>query len=238
MITITSQSNTDDLGAIRNQLAQTIADFNLPTGYTITFGDNINELDQNSSNFISTMLMALILIYLVMSALFESVFFPMSILTTVPMALGGAVWMLYFTGSQFDSVTLIGCILMAGVIVNNGIVIVDHIITVRRGPGPRIDCIVKAGGDRFRPVMMTALTTILGLVPLAMVTTGNAATFAGLGRALIGGLTAGTLLTLIIVPIFYSLIDDFQLWCLRFLGSFSRRRPQVESLDDGSVATD
>jgi len=222
VISVTAQANTDDFGAIRDQLAVAITDFHMPAGYTVDFGESLRELDENTSNFVSTLLMALILIYLVMSALFESVFFPMSILTTVPMALGGAVWMLFLTGSQFDSITLIGCILMAGVIVNNGSVIVDHINLVRRGGGGRSDCIVKAGGDRFRPVMMTALTTILGLLPLALVNSGSAATFAGLGRALIGGLSAGTLLTLIIVPVFYSLIDDFQQWFLRFLGSFSR----------------
>lgn len=222
VISLTAQADSQDLGAIRRILAGTINDFNLPAGYHIDFGDSLREVGENMTNFISTMLMALILIYLVMSALFESVFFPMSILTSVPLALGGAVWMLFATGSQFDSVTLIGCILMAGVIVNNGIVIVDHINFVRRANPSLIDSIVQAGGDRFRPVMMTALTTILGLVPLAFMTTGSAATFAGLGRALIGGLTAGTLLTLVIVPVFYSLIDEFQRWCLRFIGSFKR----------------
>jgi hydrophobic/amphiphilic exporter-1 (mainly G- bacteria), HAE1 family len=229
VISVTAQANTEDYGAIRNQLAVAIAGFRMPNGYVIDFDESLKEVGENSSNFISTLLMALILIYLVMSALFESVFFPMSILTSVPMALGGAVWMLFMTGSQFDSVTLIGCILMAGVIVNNGIVIVDHINLVRKGDLCRTDSIVKAGGDRFRPVMMTALTTILGLVPLAMVNSGSAATFAGLGRALIGGLTAGTLLTLIVVPVFYSLIDDFQHWCLRFLGSLDLRKRRSET---------
>ncbi len=95
--------------------------------------------------------------------------------------------------------------------------------------------IVNAGADRFRPVMMTALTTILGLVPMAAATSGSGATFAGLGRALIGGLTVGTVLTLVVVPVFYSLIDEFQGWCIGFLGSFKRRDP-VESA--GATASD
>jgi HAE1 family hydrophobic/amphiphilic exporter-1 len=137
-------------------------------------------------------------------------------------------------GSQFDSVTLIGCILMAGVIVNNGIVIVDHINTVRKSEAGLDDAIVRAGADRFRPVMMTALTTILGLVPLAFMTTGSAATFAGLGQALIGGLTAGTVLTLVIVPVFYSIIDEFQGWFLRFIGGFKpRSAAAVEGAGEG-----
>lgn len=228
VISLTAQADSEDLGAIRRLLTSTINDFRLPAGYHIDFGDSLREVGENMTNFMSTMFMALILIYLVMSALFESVFFPMSILTTVPLALAGAVWMLFATGSQFDSVTLIGCILMAGVIVNNGIVIVDHINYLRRANPNLDDSIVQAGGDRFRPVMMTALTTILGLVPLAFLTTGSAATFAGLGQALIGGLTVGTLLTLIIVPVFYSIIDEFQGWCLRFLGGFKAPRAAGE----------
>ncbi|MBX3180573.1 MAG: efflux RND transporter permease subunit [Candidatus Hydrogenedentes bacterium] len=234
VIRITAQADSEDLGGIRRDLAEAINDYPLPPGYYIDFGDSLREVGENMANFTSTMIMALILIYLVMSALFESVFFPMSILTSVPLALGGAVWMLYGMGSQFDSVTLIGCILMAGVIVNNGIVIVDHINTVRKSERSLTDAIVRAGGDRFRPVMMTALTTILGLVPLAFMTTGSAATFAGLGQALIGGLTAGTVLTLVIVPVFYSIIDEFQGWFLRFIGGFKRRvAPAAEGAGEG-----
>jgi len=223
VIRITANAESEDLGGIRRDLALAINDFPLPPGYFIDFGDSLREVGENMTNFATTMVMALILIYLVMSALFESVFFPMSILTSVPLALGGAVWMLFLTGTEFDSVTLIGCILMAGLIVNNGIVIVDHINAVRQTEPDCDRAIIKAGSDRFRPVMMTALTTILGLVPLAFLTTGSAATFAGLGQALIGGLTVGTLLTLVIVPVFYSLIDEFQAWCLRFLGGFKVR---------------
>lgn len=222
VIALSAHADTDDLGTVRNALAGAINAHRMPPGYHIDFGDTLRELGANMTNFASTLLMAVILIYIVMAALFESVVLPLSVLSSVPLALGGAVWMLYFTGSQFDSVTLIGCILMAGVIVNNGIVIVDHINNLRGGRENLAEGIVSAGADRFRPVMMTALTTILGLVPMAAATSGSGATFAGLGRALIGGLAVGTMLTLVVVPVFYSLIDDFQRWCLDFLGSFKR----------------
>jgi HAE1 family hydrophobic/amphiphilic exporter-1 len=218
IINITARAGSDDMGQIKRDLQNAAANFDMPVGYGIDLGDSLMELDDNVFSFASMLLMAIILIYLVMAALFESYFFPLSILTTVPIALAGAVWALYFTGTQFDSVTLIGCILMAGIIVNNGIVIIDHINQVRREMGTRDPAIVEAGCNRFRPVMMTAITTILGLVPLAMATTGGAATFAGLGRALIGGLTIGTVLTLIIVPVFYTFLDDFQRWCVNFFG--------------------
>ncbi|MBI1318510.1 MAG: MMPL family transporter [Candidatus Hydrogenedens sp.] len=223
IVNITARAESDDMGQIKRDLEVAAKSFDLPVGYGIDLGDSLMELDENAFSFLSTMLMAVILIYLVMAALFESYFFPLSILTTVPIALAGAVWALYFTNTQFDSVTLIGCILMAGIIVNNGIVIIDHINQVRRETGTRNPAIIEAGCNRFRPVMMTAITTILGLVPLALATTGGAATFAGLGRALIGGLTVGTVLTLVIVPVFYTFLDDFQRWCFNFFGGILNR---------------
>jgi len=113
---------------------------------------------------------------------------------------------------------------MAGIIVNNGIVIVDHMRNLCADTKDRNGAIVQAGKDRFRPVLMTAITTILGLVPVAMAQTGGAATFAGLGRALIGGLLTGTLLTLFVVPVFYGLLDDFSSWIRNFIGNITMWR--------------
>lgn len=231
VVHITAKTMTDDLSRIQRDLRASVDSFYMPPGYTIEFGEELDELEDTLFNFTTTMLMAIILIFLVMSALFESYFLPLSILTTVPMALGGAMWMLFFTGSQLDMVTFIGCILMAGVIVNNGIVIVDHINTLRKKTSDRTEAIIQGGCNRFRPVMMTALTTILGLVPLAMARTGGAGSFSGLGRALIGGLSAGTLLTLLVVPLFYSLLDDFQQWCGDFIGGLKGMRGRTKPPD-------
>lgn len=224
VVTVSAKLNTKNLSLVRSDLQSAVEYLDLPPGYTVDFGEELEDIEANIFNFASTMAMAIILIYLVMAALFESYLLPLSILTTVPMALGGAVWMLAYMGNQFDQITLIGCILMAGVIVNNGIVIVDHINRLYRSRGNRTEAIVQAGVDRFRPVMMTAMTTVLGLVPLAMAKTGGASTFAGLGQALIGGLTAGTLLTLVIVPIFFTILDDFQRWAANFFGNLTGRR--------------
>ena len=223
VINISATTESNDLKKVRNDLEKVLDNFVLPVGYSIEFGDKLDKIEDTISQSTNTLLMAVILIYLVMSALFESFLLPLSILSSVPLALGGSVWMLSFTNSSWDTVTLIGNILMVGVIVNNGIVIVDHINSLRRKEGMnRIDAIVQAGRDRFRPVMMTAITTILGLVPLAMAKTGGASLFAGLGRALIGGLTVGTLLTLFVVPLFYTLLDDLQHWTLNFLANLAK----------------
>jgi len=223
VVTLQAKTRTDDLRAVQRELRQATNNFELPHGYDIEMSGQLLEMQENAFTFMTTLLMALVLVYLVMAALFESYLLPLSILSSVPLALGGAVWMLFFTGLQLDAITFVGCILMSGLIVNNGIVIVDHINTLRRRGLPRAEAIVQGGRDRFRPVLMTALTTILCLVPLAVAKTGGAGTFAGLGQALIGGMAAGTMLTLCVVPLFYTLLDDLQRWLVNFFGNLANR---------------
>ncbi len=223
VVEVSAQTDNRNLMAVKRELRTLMDNIQLPPMYSYMFGDEFEEMDENVVNFTFTLLMAVVLIYLVMCALFESLILPFSIMTTVPLALIGAVWMLFFTNTPFDSISLIGCILMAGIIVNNGIVIVDHIRHLCMGQGDRNAAIVQAGKDRFRPVMMTACTTILGLVPVSLATTGGAATFAGLGRSLIGGLIMGTALTLFVVPVFFGLLDDLSRWMRGFLGDITMK---------------
>ncbi len=223
VVTVTATTEQKDMLAVRRDLERLIAIFDLPPGYSIQLGDQFQELDVDLTNLVSTMAMAIILIFIVMSALFESVLLPLSILTSVPLAFIGVVWTLALTDTPLDTIGLIGCILMVGIVVNNGIVIVDHINFLRGQGLARSQAIVQAGRDRFRPVMMTALTTILGCVPLALGgSSSGSLSFSSLGRSLIGGLSVATLLTLLIVPLFYSMIDDVRIWFGHFAGSLAR----------------
>jgi HAE1 family hydrophobic/amphiphilic exporter-1 len=223
VITVTATTDQKDMLQVRGELERLIAMFDLPPGYSVQLGDQFEELDVDLTNLFTTMAMAIILIFIVMSALFESVLLPLSILTCVPLAFIGVVWTLALTGTPLDTIGIIGCILMVGIVVNNGIVIVDHINFLRGQGLPRTQAILQAGADRFRPVMMTALTTILGCIPLAIGgSSGGSMSFASLGRSLIGGLSVATLLTLLIVPLFYSLIDDGRVWMGSFAGSLAR----------------
>lgn len=218
VIVVTAKTAADNLVGLAKDVKNLMASFDLPRGYSIDQGDEMEELAKDLANFITAMALAVVLIYIVMGALFESYVLPLSILTTVPLAALGVCWAMYLTNTPVDTVSLIGVILLMGVVVNNGIVIVDHINQLRKQGIGRTEAILQAGRDRFRPVMMTALTTILGCVPLAVGSTiGQTVAFYSLGRALIGGLTAGTFLTLVVVPLFYTLVDDVQTWCLRFL---------------------
>ncbi|MCP4644842.1 MAG: efflux RND transporter permease subunit [bacterium] len=223
VVTVLAKTYSADLSGVMRDLRLLIDQFEMPAGYTVQLGDELLDMESDMSNFVTALVMAVILIYLVMGALFESYLLPLSILTTVPLAGIGVLWAMYLTGTAVDTIALIGSILMVGIIVNNGIVIVDHVNQLRRGGMERRRAILQAGRDRFRPVMMTASTTILGCVPLAV--GGKMAgevEFGSLGVALIGGLTVGTLLTLFIVPVFYTLIDDFRMWFRDFFSSLAR----------------
>jgi len=222
---VTASTAGPNLANVRYSLRNIVDSFELPTGYSLVLGDELRGLQEDQSNFFSILLLAVALIFIVMSALFESCLIPLSILTSVPLAFLGVIWTMYLTGTPLDTIAFIGCILMVGVVVNNGIVIVDHITNLRRQGLSRFDVIIRSGHDRIRPVLMTALTTILGatplVAPLVFERIGQPATVS-LGCALIGGLTAGTLLTLFVVPLFYTFVDDFQTWIMRYLGSVSR----------------
>ena len=221
VITISGRIETTNYKQIQKDMQARISSFEMPLGYTIDLGEQFTEMETSLSNFLMTLVMAIILIYIVMAALFESLLLPLSILTSVPLAFVGVYWALFVTKTPFDTVGIIGCILLVGVVVKNGIVIVDHINFLRKTEGmERHAAVLQAGRDRLRPVWMTAMTTILGAVPLAVEGSGgNSISFICLGRAFIGGLISGTVLTLIVVPLFYVVIDDAQEWIRHYIAS-------------------
>jgi HAE1 family hydrophobic/amphiphilic exporter-1 len=234
---ITAMTAGKDLSHARDVVQNAIDQFDLPLGYTIAFGDELQNLQEDASNFASLLLLAVVLIFVVMSALFESCLLPLSIMTSVPLAFLGVGWMMFLTGTPMDTIAFIGCILMVGVVVNNGIVIVDHINHLRKHENlERFDAIMQAGRDRLRPVLMTAITTILGAAPLIapifVEGFGEPATVS-LGCAMIGGLITGTFLTLLVVPLMYSFIDDLQVWLGRFIAAIAGLRGRKQ----GSAAS-
>jgi len=142
-----------------------------------------------------------------MASQFESFLHPFVILFTIPLALIGAVFALWITGSTISVVVFIGLILLAGIVVNNAIVLLDFINQLRAKGMPKIEAIIEGGKSRLRPIMMTALTTILGLIPLAMGFGEGAEVRSPMAITVIGGLTVSTLLTLIVIPVVYAAVD-------------------------------
>jgi HAE1 family hydrophobic/amphiphilic exporter-1 len=172
------------------------------------------------------LLLSITFVFLLMGVLFESFLLPLSIITTIPMAFLGVYWTLWLTGTPLDAMGAVGMVVLVGVVVNNGIVYIDLVTRLRRDGTSRTQALIEAGGRRLRPILMTALTTIFGVLPMAM----GDSSFVGmpyspLGRVVAGGLAAGTLLTLFLLPFLYSVLDDARDTSRRWLAWVVGRSP-------------
>ena len=164
-------------------------------------------MSDSFQSLIFALALAVFLVYLVMASQFESLLHPFIILFTIPLALVGAILGLYLTGTTISVVVFIGLILLAGIVVNNAIVLIDLINQMREKGAEKLDAILDGGKSRLRPILMTTLTTTLGLLPLAIGFGDGAELRAPMGITVIGGLLVSTLLTLVVIPVMYSIMD-------------------------------
>ncbi|MCR5690999.1 MAG: efflux RND transporter permease subunit, partial [Eubacterium sp.] len=184
-----------------------VNNYQLPDGYTIEF-DGENEATQESMEQVMLMMaLGIVLMYLIMVAQFQSLLSPFIILFTVPLAFTGGFMGLWMSGSDVSVIAMIGFVMLAGIIVNNGIVLVDYINILRREGMEKKEAIIEAGTTRLRPILMTAITTILGLVPMVVGNQMGADMSRPMAIVTIGGLIYGTLLTLLVVPCIYDLLN-------------------------------
>ncbi len=207
-VAIVSASLTEgDLGSAVSALQMELAALSLPPGVGLTVAGQSEEMSDALRSMQFTLLMAVFLVYLVMASQFESLIHPFVILFTIPLALVGAVLALYVTGTTLNVVAFIGVIMLAGIVVNNAIVLVDFINQLRAQGLEKFEAIRQAGSVRLRPILMTTLTTVLGLLPMAIGLGEGAEVRAPMAIAVIGGLLVSTLLTLVVIPVVYSLLD-------------------------------
>ena len=169
----------------------------------------------------------MIFVFLLMGILFESFVLPLAVIIAVPFSFLGVYWTAVLDEARrFDNMAKIGVVILVGVVVNNAIVLVDMANRLRADGKSRFDALIEAGRNRFRPIMMTTLTTVSGLIPMAV---GNSKIvgmpYAPLGRTMIGGLMMATILTLVIVPLFYVLLDDLSAHATRIWSSIFQRPP-------------
>ncbi len=209
----------------------------LPPGVSWSFGRRIEQQDEDGKQMLLNFLLALALVYVIMASLFESLLQPFAILFSIPFSLFGVTWLLAATGTPFNLMANIGLLILVGVVVNNGIVLLDRVNHYRNEGLAREEAIRRAGADRLRPILMTAATTILGLLPLAL---GNAglggwAYYYPLARTVMGGLASSTVLTLLILPFVYCVLEDVSLWWSR-LWRLSAPRPATEPANQPAQA--
>lgn len=179
----------------------------LPLGYAWNFGADIQRARQQQTEMGTNMLLALACVFFVMASLFESLVYPLVVMGTVPFASLGVFWLMMATGTPFNLMAMIGMVILIGIVVNNGIVLVDHVNNLRRAGWGLDRAVLDGCGDRLRPILMTAGTTILGLLPLALLRGAHVgdAEYYPMARAISGGLASSTLLTLLVMPTYYRL---------------------------------
>ena len=217
------------VAGLQEEVSRVMNDMELPRGYSWDFGSARRWEQQDNTNMLFGLLLAMVFIYLIMGFLFESTLLPFSVMPSIVLSWVGVYWLLWATGSKLDMMAAIGLILLAGVVVNNGIVLVDLINRLRSSGMSRHEAILEAGRLRFRPILMTALTTIMGMLPMAF---GKGdfvgIPYSGLGRTFVGGLASSTTLTLVVVPLFYTLLDDAGVQLKRLVGA--RQRPDDHAM--------
>ncbi|MBM3325539.1 MAG: efflux RND transporter permease subunit [Calditrichaeota bacterium] len=224
-IRIKITSAEDNPKRFGEQLDAALASLTLPTGYEWSKGRRFRDIEEQGKQQQQAWLLAAVFVMLLMGALFESFILPWSVIVTVPFSFFGVWWTLWLTGTQFGIMSAVGVIVLIGVVVNNAIVLVDHINRLRRAGLQRDDALAVGARERFRPIAMTALTTICGLLPMAF---GSAnlvgIPYAPMGRTIIGGLLTATISTPLVVPLIYSYLEDMQEWVKKARGKFRKKR--------------
>lgn len=209
-VSVTSHLMDRDLGSVVKDINAELNAYNIPYGYSFEIGGQSKDMMEAFKDLFLALLLAILLVYMVIASQFESLIHPFTIMFSVPLALSGGVIGLFLTRRLISVPSIIGVIMLSGIVVNNAIVLVDYINT-RRAAGEEIEeAILNAGPIRLRPILMTTLTTVIGLMPLALGIGEGAETQAPMATVVIGGLLLSTLLTLVFIPVMYTIFDRFR----------------------------
>ncbi len=209
--TITAGISGRDFGSVMSDVRERMGQLDLPPGFTVSFGDEFAEQQRANRQLTYGFIVALVLVYAVMAVQFEALLEPLLIMGAVPFALSGSFLLLFLTKTTLNIQSITGLIVLVGIVVNNAIVLLTFILTRHREEGmPLFDAVIDASGIRLRPVLMTTVTTILGLLPVAIGIGEGAELQAPLARSVLGGLVLSTLVTLVFIPTLYVSVELYR----------------------------
>jgi HAE1 family hydrophobic/amphiphilic exporter-1 len=209
IITIDANFTGRDMGSVISDIRKELRSVPVPKDFAILFGGDYEEQQKAFRELMFGFILAIFLVYMVMAGQFESWRDPFVVLFSIPMALIGITITMILTGTTFSIQAFIGCIMLAGIVVNNAILLVDYTNQLRRNEGMSLmEAITLSGSRRLRPILMTTLTTVLGLLPLSFGLGEGGETQAPLARVVIGGLVSSTLITLVLIPVVYSIFEQ------------------------------
>jgi len=208
IITVSASTSGRDFGGIASEINEKLASLNVPEGFVIRFAGEQEEQQKAYRSLVFTLMLAIALVYMVMASQFESLLHPFVIMFSIPFAAIGVVLVLLLTGTNISVPVFIGIIMLAGIVVNNAIVLVDYINLMRRQGMDLREAILEGGRRRLRPILMTTLTTVFALMPMSLGLGAGAEMQAPMARTVIGGLTVASLFTLFFIPTLYSLFES------------------------------
>ncbi|MDP3791408.1 MAG: efflux RND transporter permease subunit [Candidatus Omnitrophota bacterium] len=217
MIQVSANIGRTPLSKAAELTKSSLSDLKLPEGYFYRIGGNYPTMIATQKQIWPTLMLVTILIYLILASLFESYSQPLIIMLSVPLAIIGVVIALYATGKSVGMGVFVGLMMLGGIVVNNAILLIDHANQLRKKSIKYIKAIIMASRDRLRPIIMTTLTTLLGLLPMAVSSEEGSNLWSPLAITVIGGLISSTILTLLIVPSAYIVSEDFKVWLGKFL---------------------
>ncbi|NLA58087.1 MAG: efflux RND transporter permease subunit [Firmicutes bacterium] len=217
-VSITGDVVNRPLNVVMEDVRKVIDDFPLPEGTLVEFGGEYSQMTESFGELGQAMILGIVLVYMILASQFESLVQPFIIMVTLPLSMVGVILGLLIGSCTFNVVSFVGAIILVGIVVNNAIVLIDCINQLRAQGMERNEAVVTAGKIRLRPILMTTLTTVLGLVPLALATGEGSELGRPLAYTVMGGLTTSTLLTLIVVPVVYTLVDGLGRRIARLFG--------------------
>lgn len=215
---VTVSANLDDLviGTATKQVELAARRINMEPGYSISFSGEAEDMAESFAFMFESLILAVLFVYLILAAQFESFFEPLAIMFSLPLSIVGMAGMLRITGDTINIMSLIGLIMLMGLVTKNAILLVDYAKVLRTRDGmDRTQAVIEAGRTRLRPIVMTTLAMIFGMLPLFFGVGAGGEGRAPMARAVVGGLITSSMLTLIVVPVMYTYLDDFSVWLKR-----------------------
>jgi len=237
-VRVSANPDGRSLGEISADVEAAIARLGLKPGYDVVMGGDVEELKDMFANMLQALFLAVVFIYLILASQFGSFLQPFAIMLSLPLSLVGVALALFATGDNLNIMSMIGLIMLMGLVTKNAILLVDFANQARRSGLSRTEALVKAGSTRLRPIVMTTLAMIFGMLPLAFAIGAGAEMRAPMARAVIGGLITSTLLTLVVVPVVYSYLDGLRPESVREWFRARRRRgaAPVSATEAGAAA--
>ncbi|MDP2207531.1 MAG: efflux RND transporter permease subunit [Bacteroidota bacterium] len=219
------------LGDVSNDVTKAIDKLNLPrTISKVGLAGDVEIMDETFTNLTIALLLSILFVYMVMASLFESFLYPFIVMFSLPITVVGAILALMITGKTLNIFSMIGVVMLVGLVVNNAILLVDYTNTLRKRGMARLEALIEAGKTRLRPILMTTLAIIFGMSPLALELGPGSEMRSGMAVVIMGGMISSSLLTLVFIPVVYSIVDDLSMWVRKVLKLRSVERNIDESL--------